>query len=636
MSGHDISPSHQNLDGVFASTNYRVDFYQREYKWEKPQVQQLLDDIFFKFDQTYPEKTDRQSGKSLVQEFPWYYLNTFITNEDEGDVYVVDGQQRLTTLSLILIKLRHLAEEFVLSSSLQDWVRSRIAGPSGEGYKFRMGHGKRAEPMEALFEGERPDYDPADRLTAANIISNYEEISDYLDERLFGEEAPEVNFDDAHRLKTFTYYFLYRLVLVRLDVQQTDVPMVFEVINDRGVRLDPHEILKGKLLGRIDKAEVPPYNETWEDYVGTLDAEDEADSFFRTYLKSRFAESRDEGRTFDGDYQRVIYDEPYSSQLPFTQRENRPKAVQGVKEFVREELTYYVDLYRRVQHLANNLDEEFAHVYYNGRLNDMNMQVLLILAACERHDEREDEKIQRVAYEFDRFYTLLQLNNAYDSNRFNDFVYLIRNDIEGADPEGYRDVFEERLLEMINEQRDAEQASPFSYASFRQVGYQNLNTRFLRYFLGRVEKFIANVASPEENNVGESKMYNLVRNTGSVNGHHVEHILSRNDENMSFFEDEEEFEQERNRLGGLLLLRGEDNEKSGPEPYSKKLKTYMNRAGTTNWSQSLNPDVHHNNSGLDRLKEDYNLNVKPYETFDKEALHERTRLLFEMTKIIWS
>jgi uncharacterized protein with ParB-like and HNH nuclease domain len=48
--------------------------------------------------------------------------------------------------------------------------------------------------------------------------------------------------------------------------------MVFEVINDRGVRLKPHEILKGKLLGQIDKSELAAgrFNELWDGQVESL------------------------------------------------------------------------------------------------------------------------------------------------------------------------------------------------------------------------------------------------------------------------------------------------------------------------------------------------------------------------------
>ena len=63
-------------------------------------------------------------------------------------------------------------------------------------------------------------------LTADNMVKNYKEIKSWLDQ----------NIKEKHQLETFIFYFLRRLVLINLSVEQTDVPMVFEVINDRGVR----------------------------------------------------------------------------------------------------------------------------------------------------------------------------------------------------------------------------------------------------------------------------------------------------------------------------------------------------------------------------------------------------------------
>ena len=52
---------------------------------------------------------------------------------------------------------------------------------------------------------------------------------------------------NKHKLETFGFYFPARLIIINLAVEQADVPLVFEVINYRGVRLNPYEILKGKL-----------------------------------------------------------------------------------------------------------------------------------------------------------------------------------------------------------------------------------------------------------------------------------------------------------------------------------------------------------------------------------------------------
>jgi hypothetical protein len=70
--------------------------------------------------------------------YPWYYLNTYVTNVVGGQVYVVDGQQRLTTLSLILIKLRHMAQ--LHRSKLAGWIDAKMAGQSGFEQKFWINH----------------------------------------------------------------------------------------------------------------------------------------------------------------------------------------------------------------------------------------------------------------------------------------------------------------------------------------------------------------------------------------------------------------------------------------------------------------------------------------------------------------
>jgi hypothetical protein len=58
--------------------------------------------------------------------------------------------------------------------------------------------------------------DVSSGISAANMVNNYELIGDYLDKRLI----------DKHSFETFVFYFLLRLVLINLSVEQTDVPMV--------------------------------------------------------------------------------------------------------------------------------------------------------------------------------------------------------------------------------------------------------------------------------------------------------------------------------------------------------------------------------------------------------------------------
>jgi hypothetical protein len=478
-----------------------------------------------------------------------------------------------------------------------------------------MGHGSRRAIYEQLFSAEPEGAKaPADYITGRNLVKNYALISAYLNAAL----------SSPHKLETFVFYFLRRLVIVNLDVEQIDVPMVFEVINDRGAPLHPFEILKGKLLGQIDKLEVDSFNDIWERELRALEAQEVVDDFFRTYLRGRFASTAKDAKKFDGDYHRVILDEPYNTTLKL--KENPL----GVKEFINGDLCYYANLFGRLLALGEQPQTEQPYVYFNAKLTDMGTQLILISAACSRNDRQQEEKIRLVSHLLDRTYVLLQLNKSYDSNGFSELVFKLASEIRGARLEDYQTIFESNLLFAISDKRQTVVISPFEYKYFKEVGYQDLNRTFLRYLFARVEGFLCHGIGRQM----KDSYANFVRNTGPVNGYHIEHVLAQNSENLGWFDgDEEIFERERNRLGALLLLKGRDNESSGNERYADKLKTYVS---TQVWNESLLPDFY--KSKLDTreflAREGLAFQAIP-DRFDATAVESRSLLLFELVKRIW-
>jgi len=609
----DVQPQNQNIDKLFSNTTFYIDFYQRQYKWTEEPVKRLLDDIFYKFNEEYARYKDLSLPLTQsISKYGWYYLNTYVTNSVNGKLYLVDGQQRLTTLTLILIKLKHLSEEY--GSKLDGWIGSKIVGLSGYNTDFWMNHEAHKKTMEELYEGvDLEEVDVSSGLTAQNMVNNFGIISARL----------KLELVDIKRLESFTFYFLHRLVLINLNVEQTDVPMVFEIINDRGIRLKPYEILKGKLLGQVSKEELDGLNlnELWEEQVSTINGfrEDEIDQFFTYFLKSKFADTVGEGRKYDRDYHRVIF------------AENKLKLDHNaleVKSFLLNDFRYYTSLYARCfgYYRDDSLESNFEYVYFNS-LTEMDNQFLLILSSCVVNDPQENEKIARVAYELDRFFCLLQLQRSYGSNELTQSVYKISAEIRNKDVNVIRPAFEKALLELLSEARGVEAASPFSYSFFKETGIE-LDKRFKRYFFARVEKFIADNTKM---NLKHS-MYNLVQNTGIVNGFHIEHILADNSENLKLFADEEKFTSERNRLGGLLLLKGKDNISSNNETYSQKLKTYSN---TLYWNETLRQDTYKSKIDFSKMIQKYNLNFRPMPTFGPQELEERHKLLFDIACLVW-
>lgn len=607
----DVTPDKQNVDTLFSNTTYYIDFYQRQYKWNEVPVRRLLDDIFYKFNEEHRlyEKSDIDDEK-VISKYAWYYLNTYVTNQDaDGRLYVVDGQQRLTTLTLVLIKLYHMSVNF--GSELTEWLCTKIVGVSGKKKTFWMNHESHEPTLRALFDGK--DEIPTESgISAKNMERNYREISKRLDAEL----------TDIKIFERFSYYFLRRLVIINLEVKQTDVPMVFEVINDRGVRLKPHEILKGKLLGQIDKDELKELNlnDLWDNKVKEINKEnvEEFDNFFVYYLKSKYTKSVTDSKKFDKDYHRSIFTD---TTLGLDHDEVK------VKKFLQNDFIYYTGLYTKLLCYKTDYNTEFRHVYYNY-LTDRGQQFMLIMSACRVNDPQEDQKIRIVSAAIDRLFCLLQLQKSYDSNHFNKAMYEISDKIREKSPEEIKNIFDEYLLSMLSLELNNDIKEPFTYGYFKDTGIE-LDKRFKRYLFARIEEFIA-----ENTNMNmKHSLYNLVVNYGSVNGFHIEHILAENDENYALFDNDEElFRSQRNRLGGLLLLKGGDNISSSNEPYADKLRTYAN---TLYWNETLREDTYKSKLDFKNMVQRYNLNFRPMNRFGKDELEERHRLLFDIIGIIW-
>jgi hypothetical protein len=299
----------------------------------------------------------------------------------------------------------------------------------------------------------------------------------------------------------------------------------------------------------------------------------------------------------------------------------------GDINFLQNEFKYYTELYIKASLFSKNQDRDHIHLYYN-RLNEMDSQFLLILSACSLNDPDEDNKLKTVSYNVDKLFSLLQLQRSYDSNDFNVSIYLISSEIRNKTVDEIDAIFAKYLLELLSSARGVKTTEAYSYGLFKDTGIE-LSKRFKRYFFARIEDFIA---TNTRMNMKHS-FYDLVSNTGTINGFHIEHILAENEENKGLFgNDDDRYERERNRLGGLLLLKGKDNISSNKETYKNKLKSYAN---TLYWNETLREDSYKSKLDFNNMMNKSYLKFRPMNSFGPEELEERHKLLFEIARIIW-
>jgi uncharacterized protein with ParB-like and HNH nuclease domain len=615
-----IQPNNQTVEKCLKQRTYYIDFYQREYVWKKNIVKILLDDIFFTFETAYEEHNGKDLTAEVLAKYNWYYLNIYITNSINGKEYIVDGQQRLTTLTLIAIKLLHLAsEDKEFFENILDTLKDCVYGKDKfKGNVFWIDNIKRKRIMQFLLENKEFT-EKYESVTEETIHNRYGDISKYFNEKHLPKE----------KLHAFIMYFLERLVLVELKIEKDDTPMIFEVINDRGVALKPFEILKGKLVGALDKDDTEKYSELWETSINKLRGIE--DDFFIDYLKGKFIYKRnaDIEKSINNQYHRYIFENnEIANKLKFRKKDEYQ--IKNIKNFIENDLIYYADLYSRIR---NN---EYIYLSYNNNINDLSGQYQNIMAACLVNDKQESQKIETISKEIDRIYMLLRLNGIYNSNNYQEISYALNLELQNIEIEKYREVFDNELEERIKSKFNLKELnSLLDYDRFKSRGYDNLDRRPIRYFFARIEKYLCdNMGKDMENSV-----HYISTKTGHKTGYHIEHILARNNENIKYFETEDEFEIQRNKLGGLLLLYNMDNIISNNEKYfNGKRKTYNNGLF---WGRTLIDSFYHKtNSRFIQFNEEFKrktqMEFKAVENFDKEALNYRSKLLYEVVKQIWN
>src|SRR5438309_29532 len=128
---------------LLSGAKYTIDYYQREYKWETKQLQELLDDFLEKFLEDYEPSHER----SQVEKYGHYFLGSIIVSDKDGQKYIIDGQQRLTTLTLLLIFLHNLQQ----NRTEQVKVSELIFSEKFSRRSFNIDVEERTACMEALF-----------------------------------------------------------------------------------------------------------------------------------------------------------------------------------------------------------------------------------------------------------------------------------------------------------------------------------------------------------------------------------------------------------------------------------------------------------------------------------------------------
>ena len=222
MINHDITQL--TVKEFLSNGRYVIPIYQRNYDWGEKETLQLIEDVA----DYAKEDSDRN-----------YYIGSAIVfvRSNNGQEYfeTIDGQQRLTTLTILttLLKRMHLA----------DWYKQA---------NLSYDHRKEADDAITLLRDNRF----SDHPVAQNINDVY---------RIMDKNLVQILDNKGLSLEEFAKYLFEKVVIIRIPVpQDTELNHYFEIMNTRGEQLEKHEVLKAVLMNDLDKTDHLLFHTIWE------------------------------------------------------------------------------------------------------------------------------------------------------------------------------------------------------------------------------------------------------------------------------------------------------------------------------------------------------------------------------------
>lgn len=610
-----IDAKARSINDLLSKQSYQIDYYQREYRWEEKQVDELVDDLITAFLDDYQPNHTTQN----VAGYGNYFLGPIIVSQRGADRFIVDGQQRLTTLTLLLIYLENLKP-----TDMQPNLRDLIYFDSFGSKTFNIKVAEREPALLKMLNGEIPEISNTSSESVTNIIERYQDVADRFPYRTTTTDEDPLPGDREitdESLQHFLYWITSKVFLVEIIASSDeDAYTIFETMNDRGLSLTPTDMLKGYLLANIgDETRRLQANEVWRKIIAGLHEDDREASadFFKSWLRSQYAHTirvGSSGKVQDYDFDR-IGSEFHRWVRDKSQNLELTNSVQFA-HFTTTQMPFFAEQYMLIGSASVKTLPKLEHVRYNAS-RGFTLQPMLLLAPVRLGDNPElvRQKIRLVAMYLDIVLARREWNQrriGQSSMRvsvFNDMVKF-RN---CTTPE---ELAQQLFGLLDNPEEDFDSAT---------VGLNMMNGGAVKRTLARMTEYV-------EQGSGGTIDYDTLMAHG--NKYEIEHIWANfPSRHKDEFSNENEFRDYRNRLGGLLLVPKSFNASYGGKPYDVKYKHYF---GQNALAKSLHENAYLHHPTFAEFRQRTGLKFQSHTKFKKADLDARQELYREIAKQIWN
>ncbi|EPG9737935.1 DUF262 domain-containing protein, partial [Citrobacter freundii] len=601
-----IEARHRNLFDVLNAQKYTVDYFQREYSWGEKHIEELVTDLTSAFLNEYTVGDSRDQGENYNN----YYLGPFVVSSKDGKRSIIDGQQRLTSLTLFLIYLHNLQKELEYEEKIESMIFSELRGSKS----FNIVVEDRIPCMEALFNFGSYSLVDRDDESTHNMVERYQNITDAFPEELKGQAFP-----------FFIDWLKYNVIMVEIIAYSDEnAYTIFETMNDRGLNLTPSEMLKGFLLSRFHQGDKrQKANELWKKAMMDLKNydKDEDQRFFQSWLRAQYADTIRPGKagSKNEDFEKI------GTRFHSWVRDNLqvvgldPDNGDTFERFIQKNFLFYLNAYTQILNAERALTHQLEYVFYIHHWGIApTLSFPLMLAPLNVGDSSEvvRAKINLVARYIETFVVRRSVNfRKFSASSIRYTMYSLVKEIRGKNFDELKELLSKKLSEM-----------PDTFAGMEEFRLHGQNYRFVKFLLSRITAWV-------EQQAGMSTTFITYYQPEHGKPFEVEHIWADKYERYTDeFEQEHEFNNYRNRLGDLVLLPRGSNQSYSDLCYDQKQPHYIKE---NLLAKSLCPLAYMNNPNFNQLRNVLRLPFKPHNSFKKHDVDERQSLYKIICENIW-
>lgn len=559
---------------LMSGTRFRIPEYQRYYSWKSENWNDLWEDLTNLIEDGTTNRT--------------HYMGTVVVKwekeldsglESINQYEIVDGQQRLTTISILANNLLNSLKkaENTERRNIEDMEKkfiqnTNIKGVSPQKIELQRENVKDNKIYKDVIKGKTTNPE----TPSQNLIIEANEF--------FADKVNNLNSEDKKELLKVISSLKFMTYVVEDDEQAT---LIFESINDRGRGLSKLEKTKSFLMHQIYllkteeenvKGDIDEIKEAFSEIYLNLQRinncklvegfEEDAlqRDHFVTYSKEDVFVEYLKGQGY-ANYTRKTAGSNYFQiikwQVEKLRREDEEKCLEYIKNYS-EDLSNFVNEFRKiVEQAENNELEHFKNILLLGKYT--NFVPLLVSGKQNLNESQYNELTELIESSIIRLYVIGDRRSNTGRSQFFRYAYQLK-----SEEKKYSEIKED----IVDTVEGYENLEDFRQKSESKSFYKNLNTSEIRFIFYYYDKKLKQEQKMEDMTI---KLDEVVMNE---NNYGIDHILPQNGDKISFKEKKgitkEEWKNSKHKVGNLTITTGPRNSEMQNKPPSEKMHKFKN------------------------------------------------------------